>query len=295
MGHDSLAELHDRLRRLEDESAITRLIMSYGPAADAGLTAFAGQLWLDDGEYDWDANGEPHQGGAGVDAMLQSDGHQSLIARGQWRTSPDPLLIDLDGDQATALNYSLIMQQRRWTASILWRASAVRWDLERTGSAWRVSRRTNRLLDETGVGRELFGATLTELFGARHEMSAGRLAGKVAIITGASTGLGPVMAKLFVREGARVLLSGAPRGTRPASRRGGRRRRHRHARRRDQRRRRHRDGRRGRSTSSATSTSCATTPRHREPTCGSGSRRSRTGTPRSPSMSPRRCSARGRS
>jgi 3-oxoacyl-[acyl-carrier protein] reductase len=35
----------------------------------------------------------------------------------------------------------------------------------------------------------------------------GRLAGKVAIITGASTGLGPVMAKTFVREGARVLLA----------------------------------------------------------------------------------------
>jgi NAD(P)-dependent dehydrogenase (short-subunit alcohol dehydrogenase family) len=38
-------------------------------------------------------------------------------------------------------------------------------------------------------------------------MSDGRLAGKVAIITGASTGLGPVMAKLFVDEGARVLLA----------------------------------------------------------------------------------------
>src|SRR4029077_12193973 len=35
----------------------------------------------------------------------------------------------------------------------------------------------------------------------------GRLDGKVAIITGASTGLGPVMAAMFVREGARVLLS----------------------------------------------------------------------------------------
>jgi NAD(P)-dependent dehydrogenase (short-subunit alcohol dehydrogenase family) len=37
--------------------------------------------------------------------------------------------------------------------------------------------------------------------------SAGRLSGKVAIITGASTGTAPVMAKLFVQEGARVLLA----------------------------------------------------------------------------------------
>ena len=36
---------------------------------------------------------------------------------------------------------------------------------------------------------------------------AGQLAGKVAIITGASTGCGPVMAKLFVEQGAKVLLS----------------------------------------------------------------------------------------
>jgi 3-oxoacyl-[acyl-carrier protein] reductase len=35
----------------------------------------------------------------------------------------------------------------------------------------------------------------------------GRLTGKVAIITGASTGLGPVMATRFVGEGAKVLLA----------------------------------------------------------------------------------------
>jgi NAD(P)-dependent dehydrogenase (short-subunit alcohol dehydrogenase family) len=38
-------------------------------------------------------------------------------------------------------------------------------------------------------------------------MSSGRLQGKVAIITGASTGLGPVMGAMFVREGAKVLLA----------------------------------------------------------------------------------------
>jgi len=38
-------------------------------------------------------------------------------------------------------------------------------------------------------------------------MGAGRLAGKVAIITGASTGCGPVMARLFVEQGAKVLLA----------------------------------------------------------------------------------------
>jgi hypothetical protein len=46
----------------------------------------------------------------------------------------------------------------------LWRVSAVRWDLARTDEGWRVSRRTNRLLDETGAGRELFRGALTELF-----------------------------------------------------------------------------------------------------------------------------------
>jgi hypothetical protein len=162
MAHDDLADLQTRLRRLEDESAITKLVMSYGPAADAGLTSFAGQLWLEDGEYDWDANGTPHKGSAGVDAMLQSDGHQHLIAAGIGHFA-GPLLIELDGDTAIAVNYSLIMR-REGDRFYLWRVSAVRWDLARTDAGWRVKRRANRLLDETGAGREFFGATLSELF-----------------------------------------------------------------------------------------------------------------------------------
>jgi hypothetical protein len=155
------SDLEARVRRLEDESAIQRLLMSYGPAADAGRSGFAADLWLEDGEYDWDANQDPFQGAGSVDAMLQSDGHQRLMAEGVAHFG-GPLLIDVGDDDATAVNYSLIMrrEERRY---YLWRVSAVRWDLERSGSAWRVRRRINRLLDESGVGSELFGAALTEL------------------------------------------------------------------------------------------------------------------------------------
>ena len=62
-----------------------------------------------------------------------------------------PLLIEVDGDTATVVNYSLIMR-REEDRHYLWRVSAVRWDLERSGSSWRVRTRSNRLLDASGAG-----------------------------------------------------------------------------------------------------------------------------------------------
>lgn len=163
IGEATVEGLEARIRRLEDELAIQRLLLSYGPAADAGLASFAAEAWLEDGEYDWDANAEPHQGSAAVEAMLQGDMHQSLIGAGVAHFG-GPLLVEIDGDRATALNYSMVMR-REDKRFYLWRVSAVRWDVERSGSSWRVRRRTNRLLDASGAGRELFGASLQELFG----------------------------------------------------------------------------------------------------------------------------------
>ena len=74
-----------------------------------------------------------------------------------------PLVLDVDGDHATALNCLLIMR-REDRRSHLGRVGAVRWDLERSGSMWRVGRRTNRQLDETGAGCRLFGLALSAMF-----------------------------------------------------------------------------------------------------------------------------------
>jgi hypothetical protein len=79
---ETLDELSLRLDRMEDESAIRRLVLFYGPAADAGLAALAASLWFEDGQYDWDAGGSAFEGRAGVDAMLRGDNHLAVIGSG---------------------------------------------------------------------------------------------------------------------------------------------------------------------------------------------------------------------
>jgi hypothetical protein len=160
-----LEELQERVARLEDESAIQRLIMSYGPSADSGLADSAAALWAEDGEYDWDAGAEPLHGSAALESMLSGTAHQRLIAHGAAHFS-GPLLIDIHGEQATAINYSLVMR-REDDRYYLWRVSAVRWDLTRSSGGWRVKKRTNRLLDATGGGQALFGAALRNVFGGQ--------------------------------------------------------------------------------------------------------------------------------
>lgn len=161
-------ELEARLTRVEDELAIRRVILAYGPAADAALSTLAASRWLEDGLYDWDADGAPHEGRAAVDAMLQTEGHLGLVGAGVAHFAGPPL-IELDGDTATALTYSLIMRRDPANeAFYLWRVSAAKWDLERTGASWKVRRRTNRLLDESGAGSKL----LAELMGTTFEAQA---------------------------------------------------------------------------------------------------------------------------
>src|SRR5689334_9114672 len=54
MDDATLEELAGRLRGVEDVLAVQRVVLAYGPAADAGAAGLAASLWLDDGVYDWD-------------------------------------------------------------------------------------------------------------------------------------------------------------------------------------------------------------------------------------------------
>ena len=157
MEEEALDDLVAHVARLEDKSddpAVDHVVRP-GRGHEAG--AFAGDLWLEDGVYDWVANGDPHEGGAGWTRCCAPT-VISVWCAGRAHFA-GPLLIEVDGDTATAVNYSLIMR-REEDRHYLWRVSAVRWDVERSGASWRVRKRSNRLLDASGAGSRLFGETL---------------------------------------------------------------------------------------------------------------------------------------
>lgn len=157
MSEDRLAGLEARLRRLEDEQEITRLVASYGPAVDAGLADEVASLWTEDGVYDVD---EYYMGTrAEVDAMVRSEAHQGLIGRGCCHFL-GPARVELDGDTAVAVCHSILMV-RHQDRYLPVRVGANRWELQRTPAGWRAVRRTTRGLDGSEEARALLAPTGT--------------------------------------------------------------------------------------------------------------------------------------
>ncbi len=145
-----LAEIENRLQRVEDHAAIVRLIATYGPAADSVSGDDVADLWAEGGTYElqgWFFTSDAmHQ-------TVQSELHGRYVAAGSAHVMSLPK-ITVDGDTAVVLNYSTVLMHEvdRW---IVDRAAANRWDLERTPDGWRVRRRVNRLLDGSPDARAL--------------------------------------------------------------------------------------------------------------------------------------------
>lgn len=139
---DRIEALERRVRALEDELAVTRLVTAYGPAADSGDAAAAAALWADDGVYDAEGPGRM-EGRAAIEAMLMGERHQSMVP-GCAHTN-GPSVVRVDGDAAVAVGYSRVYTTADGRHR-LWRVAANRWELRRTAEGWRAELRVNRRL-----------------------------------------------------------------------------------------------------------------------------------------------------
>jgi ketosteroid isomerase-like protein len=153
---DRLEALEERLRRLEDDDAIRRLICSWGPACDIGDSEAAAALWTDDGVLVSDVSRV--EGPAGVRAMVESDGQQDLIRRGCAHIQGLPV-INVTGDEAIATNYSTVFLHSE-DGYDTWRVSANNWTFRRGADGWRVKSRTAYVLDGGSEPRELLARAL---------------------------------------------------------------------------------------------------------------------------------------
>lgn len=136
-------ELGVRLRRLEDERDISRLIASYGPAVDAGDAGAAARLWATDGCYD--VEGWRMESRGDVQAMVGSKSHQNLVAKGCCHFI-GPSVVTVTGDSAVAVCESLVLV-RDGDSYRVWRATANHFALKRIENEWQIIKRTSRVLD----------------------------------------------------------------------------------------------------------------------------------------------------
>jgi uncharacterized protein (TIGR02246 family) len=152
-------ELRTRLRRLEDERDISRLIASYGPAVDAGDADAAARLWATDGSYD--VEGWHMEGRAGVHAMVSSPSHQNLVANGCCHFI-GPTVVTVTGDSAVAVCESLVLV-RDGDGYRVWRATANHFMLQRIDDRWQITVRTSRVLDGNPGAHALLATGLAGL------------------------------------------------------------------------------------------------------------------------------------
>jgi ketosteroid isomerase-like protein len=154
---DRMAALEERLGHLEDQLAIHRLINCWGPAVDIGDGVAAASLFADDGILESDLS--YLTGPAAIKAMVHGEGHQSLIRDGSAHVPAFPI-VNIDGDRATATGYTRVY---RHTADgyEVWRLSANHWEFRRTADGWRMTRRTNHVIDGGPEANELLSRVFT--------------------------------------------------------------------------------------------------------------------------------------
>lgn len=146
-----LDDLERRLRRVEDEREIERMIARYGPLVDAGEADGVGELWSEDGTYD--VEGWSMRGRAEVAAMVRSPEHQGLIGGGCCHFL-GPAVVTVDGDAAVAVCESALLVHREGRF-VVGRAGANLFRLRRIDGRWQITSRNTSALDGKSTARQL--------------------------------------------------------------------------------------------------------------------------------------------
>ncbi|MDA2891059.1 nuclear transport factor 2 family protein [Mycolicibacterium sp. BiH015] len=158
MTTDRLADLERRLRRIEDERAIERMIARYGPLVDAGDAEAVGDLWAEDGTYE--VEGWSMRSRADVAAMVRSPQHQGLIGGGCCHFL-GPAVVTVAGDTAVAVCESALLVHREGRFAV-GRAGASLFRLRRIDGRWQITSRTTAALDGKPAARQLLSEGATE-------------------------------------------------------------------------------------------------------------------------------------
>ena len=155
---DRVAALEARMQHVEDQLEIHRLINGWGPAVDTGNGEAAAALFADDAILESDLS--YLTGPAAITAMVYAEGHQSLIRDGSAHIPAFPL-VTIDGDTARATGYTRVY---RYTGDgyEIWRCSANHWEFRRTNDGWRVTRRTNHVINRGSEAKDLLSRAYTE-------------------------------------------------------------------------------------------------------------------------------------
>jgi hypothetical protein len=148
---DRLAVLEGRVRLLEDQAALLRLIASWGPAADTANGMAASSFWANDSVLVNEST--QIDGAAGIRAMIDSEGQRELVMQGCAHVQGLPV-VHIDGDRAIAVNYGRVYLHTEDGYDI-WRVSANCWEFARTQIGWRVRRRDVHVIDGGPEAREL--------------------------------------------------------------------------------------------------------------------------------------------
>lgn len=152
---DTLENLERRLKTLEDERDIARLIGSYGPLVDSGNPEAVAALWAVDGGYDtgdWQMSSRDD-----VADMVRSEQHQGLIAHGCCHFFGPPV-VTVDGDHAVAICQSMLLVRRESRGFAVARAGVHLLTLQRGDDGWEIVSRTARQLDGSGQAFDLIAA-----------------------------------------------------------------------------------------------------------------------------------------